>query len=276
MKNLLIPFALLLISCSSYSQDTLFFNNNSIFIHAADYTIIEKHDDIFSFRSYRVDGSLMESGYTLSRDSLNRTGFCSDYALDGQLMRTAEFSKNILNGRVYQFSANSKVRSIEKYKNGVLNDSLMSFYPSGSILRTDIYKNGELKSGKCYSSGGRDTTWFPFRVNPEFPGGIEKLHDYLIREVIYPKKARESGISGTVYVTFTIKKDGSVANVAPLNRIDESLITEAVRVIEKMPKWSPGQLDGENVSVQFNMPIKFTLQDSGFFNKKKNRRNKSK
>lgn len=71
--------------------------------------------------------------------------------------------------------------------------------------------------------------------------------------------ARESGIQGTVYVTFVVERNGNVTDVRVLRGIGGGCDEEAVRVIKAMPKWNPGKQRGKPVRVQFNMPIKFTL-----------------
>lgn len=45
---------------------------------------------------------------------------------------------------------------------------------------------------------------------PTFPGGEEKLFEYLQRNIKYPPVARENGIQGRVYVTFVVDKDGKI------------------------------------------------------------------
>jgi protein TonB len=71
--------------------------------------------------------------------------------------------------------------------------------------------------------------------------------------------ARESGIQGTVYVTFVVEKGGNVSDVKILRGIGGGCDEEAIRVIRAMPRWNPGKQRGKSVRVQFNMPIKFTL-----------------
>ncbi len=85
-----------------------------------------------------------------------------------------------------------------------------------------------------------DVPFTVVEVSPGFPGGEEARLKYLRDNLDYPVIARESGIQGTIYVTFVV---------------DE----EAIRVVQKMPKWAPGQQRGKPVRVQFMMPIKFVL-----------------
>lgn len=96
--------------------------------------------------------------------------------------------------------------------------------------------------------------------SPSFPGGDEARIRFLQENIEYPQMARESGIQGTVYVTFVVEPNGSVSGVRVLRGIGGGCDEEAVRVIKKMPKWNPGKQRGKPVRVQFNMPIKFTLQ----------------
>lgn len=95
---------------------------------------------------------------------------------------------------------------------------------------------------------------------PSFPGGDAARMRYLQENIKYPQMARESGIQGTVYVTFVVETNGEVTDIRILRGIGGGCDEEAIRVIEQMPKWNAGMQRGKPVRVQFNMPIKFTLQ----------------
>ncbi|OYT11794.1 MAG: hypothetical protein B6I19_10840 [Bacteroidetes bacterium 4572_114] len=82
---------------------------------------------------------------------------------------------------------------------------------------------------------------------------------FLQENIKYPQMARESGIQGTVYVTFVVEKDGSLSNIAIMRGIGGGCDAEVLRLIYNMPRWNPGRCDGEPVRVRFNMPVKFTL-----------------
>lgn len=94
---------------------------------------------------------------------------------------------------------------------------------------------------------------------PEFIGGEEARIKYLQKNIKYPEMAKESGIQGTVYITFVVEKDGSITNVKVLRGIGGGCDTESVRIIKKMPKWKPGMVKGKAVRVQYNMPIRYVL-----------------
>ncbi|MBL7916358.1 MAG: TonB family protein [Bacteroidia bacterium] len=95
---------------------------------------------------------------------------------------------------------------------------------------------------------------------PSFPGGEGQLVKYLSDNIKYPAIARENNITGTVFVTFVVGPDGSVKDVKVLRGIGGGCDEEAKRVVMAMPKWKAGKQRGKSVSVQYNLPIRFTLK----------------
>ena len=96
--------------------------------------------------------------------------------------------------------------------------------------------------------------------DPEFPGGLDSLAAFIQRNLVYPKQAMDDKIEGTVFVSFTIERDGTVSNVRVLRDIGGGCGAEAVRIVKMMPKWKPGKQRGRTVRCQFNLPIKFRLE----------------
>ena len=90
--------------------------------------------------------------------------------------------------------------------------------------------------------------------DPEFPGGMEALYKYLAQNIKYPQLARDNNITGRVYVTFVVERDGSITGCKVLRDIGGGCGAEAVRVVKSMPKWTPGKQRGKAVRVQFNLP----------------------
>ena len=96
---------------------------------------------------------------------------------------------------------------------------------------------------------------------PSFPGGEQALIDYVSKNVVYPQEARDKEISGRVFVSFVVEKDGSVNEVKVMRGIGGGCDEEAVRVIKSMPKWKPGKQEGKPVRVSYMMPINFKLTE---------------
>ena len=95
---------------------------------------------------------------------------------------------------------------------------------------------------------------------PAYPGGDQKLMEYIAKNIKYPQIARESSIQGRVFVNFVVEPDGSVTNVKVLRGIGGGCDEEAMRVIKSMPKWKPGKQRGKAVRVSYQIPVMFKLQ----------------
>ena len=95
--------------------------------------------------------------------------------------------------------------------------------------------------------------------NPEFPGGMANLRTWLSDNLVYPAPALQHGIEGTVKVRFTVFKDGHAGNVSVIQSVETHLDAEAVRLVNKMPNWSPGILNGKHVNVTYDLPITFRM-----------------
>ena len=105
-----------------------------------------------------------------------------------------------------------------------------------------------------------ETLVHPVEVDPEFPGGNEALYKYLAQNIKYPEKAKADKIEGRVVVGFVIEKDGSISNAEVRRSVNVEMDAEALRVINAMPKWQPGTMEGKPVRVHYNIPITFKLQ----------------
>jgi len=97
-------------------------------------------------------------------------------------------------------------------------------------------------------------------VMPSFPGGEAAMHKFLSERLRYPQQAKAAGISGTVYLSFVVERDGRITEIEVLRGGEAGLGEEAVRVVNLMPFWNPGIQAGRPVKVKFTMPIKFVLQ----------------
>lgn len=107
-------------------------------------------------------------------------------------------------------------------------------------------------------SSGKDT--HENLENPSFPGGDVACMAWLRDNIKYPVEAIEKGIEGRVIVRFVVTKNGKITNAEVVSSVDPLLETEALRVIRSMPDWIPGKRNGQNVDLQFTLPITFRLQ----------------
>ncbi|ADB42147.1 TonB family protein [Spirosoma linguale] len=105
-----------------------------------------------------------------------------------------------------------------------------------------------------------DEIFMVVEKQPEFPGGIRALYQYLARNLRYPVEARQNKVQGRVYVKFIIDKTGAIRELRVLKGIGGGCDEEAIRVMSQMPNWIPGEQQGKPVSVMYNLPIQFSLE----------------
>ena len=95
---------------------------------------------------------------------------------------------------------------------------------------------------------------------PEFPGGMEGILGYIAKNIKYPEEAQKKGLKGRVVVQFIVNTDGHLSDFKVLRGVDPQLDAEALRVIQSMPKWTPGKHEGKIVPVYYTLPVIFELQ----------------
>ena len=94
---------------------------------------------------------------------------------------------------------------------------------------------------------------------PQFPGGFEKLKEFIEKNRRYPKSLQDCCIQGRVVVTFVVEKTGKISHAKVARGVNPALDKEALRVVRKMPQWIPGKIHGKNVDVRYTMPVDFRL-----------------
>lgn len=96
---------------------------------------------------------------------------------------------------------------------------------------------------------------------PEFPGGIQAMYQFLGDNLKYPEAATKAFVSGRVFISFVVTSEGQIQDVQVLKGIGFGCDAEAVRVVKAMPAWKPGRQDGQAVNVRYNLPIAFQIED---------------
>ncbi|MEZ4988631.1 MAG: TonB family protein [Saprospiraceae bacterium] len=88
---------------------------------------------------------------------------------------------------------------------------------------------------------------------------------YVYERVVYPQAAIQQGIEGTAVITFVVEKDGSISGTQIARDLGGGTGPAALSVVLRMQedgiRWVPGQMNGQPVRVQFNLPIRFKLED---------------
>jgi len=108
---------------------------------------------------------------------------------------------------------------------------------------------------------GHDEVFKVVENMPKYPGGDEAFRNDIAQAVKYPEEAKKNNISGKVYVSFVVNKEGRVENPKIERGVDPLLDEEALRVVKLLKTWTPGSQRGEKVKVMFTVPINFALEN---------------
>lgn len=99
-----------------------------------------------------------------------------------------------------------------------------------------------------------------FPPQPEYPGGTNAMYKFIAANLRMPRAAKRAGVTGKVFLGFTIEATGEVTHVGVLKGIGFGCDEEAVRLMESMPKWKPGKQDGKPIRVKYYLPISFAAK----------------
>ncbi|MBP5679661.1 MAG: TonB family protein [Bacteroidales bacterium] len=121
-----------------------------------------------------------------------------------------------------------------------------------------MVKTEELKSKSDVAQSPKEV-FTVVEEMPEFPGGESALMQFIKTNLKYPAECAAQGIDGRVTLSFILETDGSVSTVEVMRTPDERLSAEAIRVVQSMPKWTPGKQRGQVVRVKYVLPVTFRL-----------------
>ncbi len=91
----------------------------------------------------------------------------------------------------------------------------------------------------------------------------EHLVEYIANNINYPESAVAEKLEGVVLMKFVIDESGKVVRPKVIRGIGGACEEEAIRVVSAMPAWTPGEENGEPVSVEMLLPVRFNLESAG-------------
>jgi len=138
-----------------------------------------------------------------------------------------------------------------------LRDSVWQGYQNETLLFEESYAKSKLLGGVRF--GTTQVEYKEFQTQPEYRGGFEAMAKFLYNTLTYPVEAKRMGIDGSVFVAFMVDEIGQLSEVEVIKGVHKALDAEAVRVVKRMPKWTPGNIRGKTAKMKFVLPIKFKL-----------------
>ncbi|RYE10034.1 MAG: energy transducer TonB [Sphingobacteriaceae bacterium] len=142
-----------------------------------------------------------------------------------------------------------------------------NFTPGNVDIPGDLPGLNTLVNGGTASGNGTDKPDNGVRNTgmveklPEFPGGMDAWVKFLSKNLRYPEQAASDGVSGRVYMSFIVEKDGKITDIQVSRAAGHGFDEEAKRVLKMAPTWKPGIQNGKPVRVRYTIPINFTIQE---------------
>lgn len=243
-QKITIIYLLLLLSCSVYSQsDSTFFDKDWKECSKKDasfFRTIEKKDGFFIVHDFYINGQ-PQMVFQCSSVSPERIK-------DGPFTMYYEKGNKEIVGA---YKEGKEVGTWIWYEKNESDSTVATYNSDGTKNFTHFSKNRlkEEAEGKVYSLAD---------VMPNYPGGIGELQKFLSKNFKLSKNDKQNNIKGKFYVSVIINKSGNLKYPEIINSLSPDCDKEALRVIEMMPKWEPGMIDGKNVRVKYN--IKFEVK----------------
>jgi TonB family protein len=256
MKTLTSILFITLFSIAATAQDTTYYKE-----------IVGVVDTPAEVTYYEVLTHIADSTYTKETYNMYnmQTGLVTYYL-------SSKYDVEIHHGKIKEWYHTGHLFFECTYVDGNKDGEFNVYWSDESLERTEQYNNGELISATCFDYKGNKVECDDFEKAPQFPGGDEALYAFLANNMQYPQMARESGIMGSVYLTFIVEDNGEITNISVLRGIGGGCDEECIRVIELMPRWIPGYWGPRAIPVQFNLPMKFSLEYGAPRKKKKKKR----
>ena len=299
MKAYLTALCMLLLAHSSHlaaqSMPAVYLNSHdeaTIPDSATHYRIVDRKNEllgIYAMREYSLTGTLLLRGTLSSLDPVVRTGLLMWYHPNGAKAAQVHYRNDEAEGLYVAWYEDGRVSQRGEYENGQRTGTWIS-----------VHRNGQKRSKGTYAAGRPVGDWRHFydtgqpsaiellsrdkgpalaffnedgspyvgklqkRETPQFPGGEAALLSYVARNTAYPRNTRRKGITGKVFVSYTVDEQGRVGQVRVVQGLSPETDQEARRVVASLPAFQPGREYRVPTAMTFTVPIHFSPSFSLF------------
>lgn len=143
-----------------------------------------------------------------------------------------------------------EIKTIEELKDKNVGTKDLKGQEDGKIVIDAPSGDGPQTDSKIVEDSNQIYT--AVEVKPDFPGGIQKFYDFVGKNYRVPEGEE---LKGKVFVQFVVEKDGTLTDIKVVRDLGYGTGKEAIRVLQKSPKWKPGIQNGRPVRVLYSLPI---------------------
>lgn len=259
---------------------------------ATHYRVIDRKNELlgtYAMREFSLSGTLLLRGTLSSLDPVVRTSLLTWYHPNGAKAAQVHYRNDEAEGLYVAWYEDGRVSQRGEYENGQRTGTWISVHRNGQKRSKGnyaagqalgewryYYDTGQLSSLELLSrEKGPGLAFFnedgsPYvgklqkRELPQFPGGDAALLNYVARNTTYPRNSRRKGITGKVYVRYTVNEQGRVGQVQVVQGLSPETDQEARRVVASLPAFQPGREYRVPTAMTFTVPIHFSPSFSLF------------
>lgn len=285
----LVFFTLLAQAGKSQSLPAVYLNDQdqpTVPDSATHYRLVDRKNELlgtYAMREYALSGTLLLKGTLSSIDPPVRNGLLTWYHPDGSKAAQVHYRDDEADGLYLGWYEDGRVHQRGDYSNGQRVGRWISVHRNGQKRSEGRYNagravgewhyyfdTGELSAIEMPDRQGKplalaffnkDGSPYMGRVQtrelPRFPGGNTALLSFVARNTNYPRNIRRKGITGSVYVSYTVGEDGRVSQVRVVQGLAPEADQEARRVVASIPAFEPGREYNLPTSMTFTIPIYF-------------------
>lgn len=221
---------------------------------------------IYSVKDFYSTDTLQMEGAYLDPDGILKHGKFVYYYPSGKKKAEGIYIKNKKQGEYTTYYENGAISSIAVFRNDTLmqekefyedhtiavsasfkeeelDGEFYSFYPNGKPVRIDSFDKGVLITGRCFTSSGADTAYFPYAIQPVFPAGEKAFIDYM-RKGIQAKNVSCGWFRGALALEIDVDVDGSLVDPDLIYTSDNCYLNKIDDLLKAAPHWVPGKADG--------------------------------
>jgi protein TonB len=131
----------------------------------------------------------------------------------------------------------------------------------GIVQPTDLDQGKEVIVKK--EEDDENKVWEKVEIDAAFPGGEKEWTKFLQRNLNANVPVDNGASAGkyTVWIQFIVDKEGNVSDIKPLTNQGYGMEDEAMRVLRKVPRWTPAQQNGRYVKAYRKQPITFIVEE---------------
>jgi len=271
------------------------------YIYYLDATLssVEKSKAVVLGEGSYENGAFRLNCYSMNRDKLYLTAFCTDstlsefnglftsFHLNGNKAEEGNYKNGSkegvwqkwdslqrkLDSTVYLQDQPTLSTTFSYYKNGTLSyystkDSLLDTYSTVSYTKegvksSEVFFKGQKGILTMYTENGivKDSLFTREEKEAEFPGGEKGWRAFLERNLNPDVPVNRKAPPGIYKVTvmFIVEKDGNLTGITAETSYGYGMEEEAIRVIKKGPKWIPALQYGLKVKAYRRQPITFAV-----------------